>query len=264
VSVDPPDYQVTWANGAPDAPTPKLNDALAKAQKAYTAVKQSQKNERFAKAGQPEKGRYSDLHDVLQATRPALTAQGLSVTQEMVDPGPTITDGWYWIILRATMRHTSGEMISSTERWPVKPGCGDQAMKATCTYMARTQYKIFVNIHDGDDDDGNHAQDQADKARAAPRRQHKPRNPEPPQVDQTHAQAAVDELGAMGRTAEEQSAADKIAKTITAKIGEAHQDLKDPVEWRRVKADRKLPDGALNSWPLDVLQGFNSWLDEKF
>lgn len=136
--------------------TPKLAEALAKAQAEMKAAPLNRVNPHF-------KSKYADLPAVIDAVRPALTKHGLSVTQVT-----RIADGG--MVLVTTLHHASGESLSGEYPLPVgKP----QEMGSAMTYARRYSLAAMCCIAADDDDDANAAEASGQKA-TAPKAQPKP------------------------------------------------------------------------------------------
>lgn len=147
--------------------TPKLNAALAKAQAAFEAASKDALNPAFKGEGAKAKGtRYADLTAVVEATRPALTANDLAVTQEPMEAA----EGW--VKVRTTLLHSSGEERSSILALPCAQKTA-QAYGSALTYARRYAYSAMVGVVVDADDDGNAASGVGERkapARAEPRK----------------------------------------------------------------------------------------------
>lgn len=130
----------------PNANTPnrslELKDlfaALAKAQSEMGAAGKNNENPYF-------KSRYADLADVVKASRPHLTKNGLCVMQQILpnDDGQNI--------LLTILGHISGQFIESRMRiLPPKPDV--QSLGAYITYIRRMSYASMVGVVVSDEDD---------------------------------------------------------------------------------------------------------------
>lgn len=133
--------------------TPKLNAALAKAQAAFEAASKDAINPAFkdvTNAAKAKGTRYADLTAVVEATRPALTANELAVTQEPMEA----LEGW--VKVRTTLLHSSGEERSSILALPCAQKTA-QAYGSALTYARRYAYSAMVGVVVDADDDGNAA-----------------------------------------------------------------------------------------------------------
>lgn len=120
--------------------TNELFAALAKAQSLMKVASMAAENPYF-------KNRYADLTSIVQASRPALTAQGLSVTQQIIpQDGQTI--------LLTTLGHSSGQFIQSAARI-LPPKADVQSLGSYITYLRRYSYAALIGVvtDDGIDDD---------------------------------------------------------------------------------------------------------------
>ncbi len=113
--------------------------ALAKAQAEMQMAETSSENPYF-------KSKYADLGEIIRASRPALTKNGLSVIQQIL----TNDDGQN--ILHTILAHSSGQWIESKMR--ITPPKADiQSLGSYLTYIARYTYSRLVCIGIGENDD---------------------------------------------------------------------------------------------------------------
>jgi hypothetical protein len=124
-----------------------INDlaaALAKAQAEMTHASKDAKNPHL-------KSKYADLSAVIDAARPHLAKNGLSVVQ-VTDPGELDT-----VVLMTQLSHASGQWVRGW--YPVKPVKNDpQGFGSALTYARRYSYAAIVGVAaSGEDDDGNAA-----------------------------------------------------------------------------------------------------------
>lgn len=122
----------------------KINElaaALAKAQSEFHVASRSQENKYY-------KHRYEDLVDIVSASRPSLTKNGLSVVQQIkhVDDGSSI--------LHTILFHSSGQWIETRMRLsPAKQEI--QALTSYTASMKRLAYASLVGVvATSEDDDG--------------------------------------------------------------------------------------------------------------
>lgn len=120
----------------------ELATSLAKAQSEFTIAGLNKANPYF-------KSKYADLASVVNAARPALTKNGLSVVQNILahDDGSSV--------LHTILLHTSGQYIES--RMKILPAKSDiQSISSYTTYIKRMAYASLVGVVTGDesDDDG--------------------------------------------------------------------------------------------------------------
>lgn len=113
--------------------------ALAKAQSIMPAVTGNKENPYF-------KERYIDLGDMITASRPALTKNGLSVIQQILPNN----DGQ--MIMHTILSHESGQWIESRVR-VIPPKNDVRTMDSYITYLRRCTYAALVGIVGSDDDD---------------------------------------------------------------------------------------------------------------
>lgn len=122
----------------------ELSMALSKAQGIMTHAGKTVDNIYF-------KSKYADLSSVIDAAKPALVANGLSVLQI------TEMDEQQNIVLVTQLNHSSGEWIRGY--YPVKPIKNDpQGLGSALTYARRYAYSAITGVAAaGEDDDGNAA-----------------------------------------------------------------------------------------------------------
>lgn len=120
-----------------------LCTALHAAQGVLTGVVKDAKNLHF-------KNRYASLEAVLDTARPALQANGLSVTQA---PGAMV-DGC--VEITTMLMHTSGEWMRSTVHMPVVKR-DPQGVGSALTYGMRYSLMAALGVPPTDDDDGERA-----------------------------------------------------------------------------------------------------------
>lgn len=119
--------------------TPKLNEALAKAQAELTGAKKDSENPHF-------RSKYADLASVWEAWQKVGPKHGLSITQTMRVVGDDRA-----VMLVTTLRHTSGETVSS--EFPLTPSKPDmQGYGSATTYARRYSLAAMVGVAPEDDD----------------------------------------------------------------------------------------------------------------
>jgi hypothetical protein len=123
----------------------QLFEALAKAQGEMEVAIKDSKNPFF-------KSNYADLCSVIKASRPHLSANGLSVLSFMAEVG-----GKTYFITR--LGHSSGQFIDSI--MPFQPPKQDiQTVGSYITYLRRYAYAALSGVAVSDeDDDGENAMD---------------------------------------------------------------------------------------------------------
>ncbi len=122
----------------PIGPLNELFSALAKSQSQMHAALKSSDNPFF-------KSKYADFGGIVEASRPALTSNGLAVVQRIV----VLPDGTE--ALHSILGHSSGQYIDSTMR--IKPTKNDvQSLGSYITYLKRYAYAALVGVITEDDD----------------------------------------------------------------------------------------------------------------
>jgi len=117
----------------------ELATALAKAQGEIKIAGKKSENPFYKSA-------YSDLAEVINASRPHLTKNGLSVVHQINQD----EDGANF--LHTTLLHTSGQWLESKVR--IVPSKGDiQSFGAAVTYLKRYSYAALVGVVSADEDD---------------------------------------------------------------------------------------------------------------
>lgn len=119
----------------------ELATALAKAQGEMPIADLNKSNPFY-------KSKYADFTSVVQASRPALSKYGLSVTQTKIDEDESFL---YTVLL-----HSSGQwMLSKAKILPPKNDI--QSISSYMTYLKRMCYSSLVGIITGDEDDDGEA-----------------------------------------------------------------------------------------------------------
>jgi hypothetical protein len=121
----------------------ELCKALHGAQGEMTGVVKDAKNPHF-------KNRYATLESVLDTTRPALQANGLSISQA---PGQLIEGA---VEITTMLMHSSGEWMRSTLHMPVVKR-DPQGVGSAITYGLRYALMAVLGVPPTDDDDGERA-----------------------------------------------------------------------------------------------------------
>lgn len=117
----------------------ELFGALAKAQSEMQTASLNAENPYF-------KSRYSDLTEIVRASRPALTKHGLSVIQQIL----TNSDGQS--ILHTILGHVSGQYIETQMRI-LPPKSDVQSLGSYLSYLRRYAYASIVGVTTGNEDD---------------------------------------------------------------------------------------------------------------
>jgi hypothetical protein len=121
----------------------ELFAALAKAQAGMQTAGMNSQNPFF-------KSRYADFTEIVRASRPSLTANGLCVIQRII----TATDG---MTLVTTLGHSSGQYIDSEMR--ISPAKSDvQSLGSYISYLKRYQYAAICGVLVSDEDDDGEAE----------------------------------------------------------------------------------------------------------
>jgi hypothetical protein len=130
--------------------TDALADALAKAQGEFAPVVRDKTVRVSMRSGGQYTFSYAPLESILHAVKPALSKNGLSLTQATV-----LRDGKDFV--KTTLRHSSGQTISNYIPLFVKEE-GPQAYGSALTYARRYGVTLLLCISADDDDDGNAAE----------------------------------------------------------------------------------------------------------
>ncbi len=127
----------------PESPINELAAALAAAQGEMQNAPLNKVNPHF-------KSRYADLAAIRDATIPALSKHGLSLTQQ-----PVFSEAGLMLITR--LMHASGQWLESS--YPLPMGGRPQEMGSALTYARRYSWQSMCGISAEDDDDANAAQE---------------------------------------------------------------------------------------------------------
>lgn len=131
-------------------PTSALSAALAKAQGEFAPVVRDKTVSVTMRSGGKYTFSYAPLESILHAVKPALSKNGLSITQAMVTH-----HGKEYV--ETTLRHSSGESICNRIPLFVKDE-GPQAYGSALTYARRYGVTLLLCVSADDDDDGNAAE----------------------------------------------------------------------------------------------------------
>ena len=127
----------------------KLAEALSKAQGEYKSVEKNCVNPFF-------KSKYADLSSIIDATREALSKNGLSFIQTN-----RLSEGGKLIII-TTLMHISGEWVEGElAMTPVK--ADPQAGGSCLTYLRRYSLQQMLGVAAEDEDDGHEASEKGEK-----------------------------------------------------------------------------------------------------
>jgi len=150
-----------------------LAAALAKAQGEFTAAK-------FDATNPFLKSKYASLGSVIEAAKPVMAKNGLSVTQPVMGDGETIS-------VDTILMHTSGEWIESVMILPLNKESGKsqaQAAGSVITYLRRYSLAAILGMYSDDDTDGNQPQGKQEQKKPAPQ-------PELAEIEYPHELAVV-------------------------------------------------------------------------
>lgn len=126
--------------------TGKLAEALAKAQAEFKPIKKDKTAKVRMKSGGEYSYSYADLSSVIDATKEALSKNGLAVTQPVEFQAERM-------VLHTKLMHSSGESESSF--WPLPPPhTPAQEMGSALTYARRYSMSAILGVASEDDDDG--------------------------------------------------------------------------------------------------------------
>ena len=126
-----------------------LSAALAVAQGEFKPLAKNRHVTISMKSGGSFKFRYADLEATIDATRPALSKNGLSIIQPIVDDR-----------LLTLLIHSSGEFIESSLPLPSSVGDDPKQYGAKISYLRRYQYQSIVCVMADDDLDEHPDDDQ--------------------------------------------------------------------------------------------------------
>lgn len=128
----------------------KLTEALAKAQASFLPIKKTEKVDYQTTAGR-KKYNYAPLDAVIDATKKALTDNGLAITQltKLIDGN---------LILETILSHSSNERVVS-EAYVGKQDQPPQAEGSALTYKRRYGYSAIICVASEEDDDAETATD---------------------------------------------------------------------------------------------------------
>lgn len=136
-----------------------LAAALAAAQKNFAPIPKDREVTVTPRTGSPYKFKYATLDAIMSATMPALSEQGLALTQALTTWGDNFA-------LETTLYHSSGEWMSNVtpmfmagrrtaDGRDFPPG--NQELGSAQTYARRYGITALLCITADEDDDGNHA-----------------------------------------------------------------------------------------------------------
>ncbi len=123
----------------------EITAALAKAQVAFKPIKKTEKVDFTTKAGGRKKYNYAPLDEVIEATKAALSANSLAITQLTYVQGDSI-------VLETLLLHSSGEWLSS-ELYVGKKDQAPQDEGSALTYKRRYGMSAILGVASEEDDD---------------------------------------------------------------------------------------------------------------
>lgn len=142
----------------------ELTVALAKAHLSFKAIKKTETVDFTTKTGSRKKYSYAELSGVIEATKEALGANGLAVTQIT-----KLLDGN--VILETLLSHSSGEWVSG-ELYVGKQDQPPQEEGSAMTYKRRYGLSAILGVASEEDDDAeaatNHKQQEQPKSAEKP------------------------------------------------------------------------------------------------
>lgn len=136
-----------------------LAAALAEAQKNFAVIPKDREVTVTTRTGGTYKFKYATLDAIMGATLPALSDQGLAISQALTEWGSNYA-------VETTLYHKSGEWISNVTPMFVsgRQGAdgksyppGNQELGSAQTYARRYGYSALLCVTADEDDDGNHA-----------------------------------------------------------------------------------------------------------
>lgn len=131
-------------------PLSKIATALAKAQGEFEPITRDKTVTVVMKTGGRYTFSYAPLESILHAVTPALSANGLALTQALVFRN----DKEY---VETTLRHTSGEILQNYIPLFIKED-GPQAYGSALTYARRYGVTLLLCVAADNDEDGNGAE----------------------------------------------------------------------------------------------------------
>lgn len=129
-----------------------LYEALAKAQSEFQAPKKNQTVKVQTKSGGSYTFKYGDLTSIIEATRPALNANGLSIRQEEVY---NYNNGKAMVGMRTILSHKTGVSIEQLDAPLAYDMNSAQSARSTTSYLRRYGMTNMLGLAAEDDDDNN-------------------------------------------------------------------------------------------------------------
>lgn len=118
-----------------------LLKAFVAASKTFEAVEKGRTNPHL-------KNKYSDLGDVLDATKEALLENGLIIVQDPI----SFPDGEAKMVVRSRLIHEDGAMLMNEVGLPLAANANAQSVGSAITYGRRYGLKALLGVQDSDDD----------------------------------------------------------------------------------------------------------------
>lgn len=218
--------------------TPKLAAALAKAQGAFSPIVKNRAVTIYsAKNNSSYTFRYADLEELLNATRPALAANGLAIVQEIVNG-----------LLRTVLMHESGEERVSDLQLGSSGSDDIKTFGAKISYLRRYAYQSMLCLAADDDldEDGAEAGPVSTKAPGRAPVQ----KPQPARAEKPAASAGDQQPEAGGKPI-----SDSQLKLIRAKCAAAHLEESVLCTQLGVSSVEAIPAAKVND-ALDKIKGF--------
>lgn len=167
--------------------TPKLNEALAKAQSEFEPISKNKTVMVRTKDGRSYSFDYADLTEIVHRTAKAMAANGLSWSGQtsVLERGTCLT---------VSLRHSSGESIDSSLL--IQTNGGPQEVGSQLTYFRRYLFSSLLGVCADADDDANLASGndietkQQPKPAPKPTPQPKPSAPVPVIIAKTSTETA--------------------------------------------------------------------------
>ena len=139
-----------------------LYGAFVKAQKAFAVPKKTKTAKIDTAGGRSYSYKYSTLDDLIEATRPALTDNGLACFQKPKTTGAQVS-------VVTVIAHANGARIESDPLTLRASSDAPQQIGAALTYARRYSMSSYLGVAAEDDDDGSLAQGKEQGARRVQR-----------------------------------------------------------------------------------------------
>ena len=126
--------------------TNEIAAALAKAQGEFPEITFDSEVEVTMKSGGKYRFKYATLTNIIRATRPALSANGLALVQTFENTA-----------LTTRLIHSSGQQLTSTIELPIDDSMSNQDIGGVMTYFKRYSISAILGVSADADDDSNGA-----------------------------------------------------------------------------------------------------------